>query len=163
MSLEPIQFEVGLTKDKSILNQLKKNKMWREDTEGPYLAIQFDAQEFKFRPGTVYTVGRTVGNALIRSSAVLIGTDPLSDPYLPYVVKIAEHQLGQTNVKKAQFECPICHEDQKSAPRLARHLMDQKVHKPKPDVNDIVEEDEGQGSDGEGEAVNAVEASAEEV
>jgi hypothetical protein len=127
--LEPIQFQVGLTKNPDVLKQLKKNKLFREDESGPYLALQFDAQEFKFRPGQTFTVGKTVGNALIRSSAVLVGTDPLSDPYFPYVEKLSESQLGVVDKKrKSQFACPICGEDMKNGPKLARHLMDKKAH-----------------------------------
>src|SRR5580765_7210929 len=129
-ALESVQFEVGLTKDKLILQQLRTNKLWRRDSEGDYLSIQFDAQEFKFRPGKTFIVGKSVGNALIRSSAVLLGTDPLSDPYVAFVEKLQESSLGQETVikRKSQFSCPICNEDQKSEPKLARHLMDKHPH-----------------------------------
>jgi hypothetical protein len=126
--LEGIQFVVTLTKKKEILKQLRTNGMERKDAEGPYFSIQFDSKEFKFRPGVEFTVGKTVGNALIRNSAVLLGNDPLSDDFVPFVEKLNELSLGQPAAKKPQFECPICHVDQKSGPKLARHLMDKKAH-----------------------------------
>lgn len=152
--LEAIQFQVTLTKDPRILKQLKINRMQREDVMGPYFSVQFDGQEFKFRPGQLFTVGKTIGNALIRSSAVLIGIDPLSDPYFPFVEKVKEVQLGQADVqsiKKSQFACPICGENMKSGPKLARHLMDKNAHK---EDAQLVDEyvDDGDASDGSDEA-----------
>jgi len=132
--LESVQFKVGLTKNKDVLKQLRVNRMWRRDERGDYLSIQFDGQEFKFRPGVTFTVGKTVGNALIRSSAVIVGDDPLSDPILPYVEKINEFALGDedkssTTSNSSKFVCPFpeCGKDMETAPRLARHMM--KAHK----------------------------------
>lgn len=154
-SLESIQFEVGLTSDKKILQQMRKNGVFRQDEFGPYASIQFDSQEFKFRPGKTFTVGRSVGNALIRSSAILLGDDPLSDPYLAFVEKKSETQLGQESKQKAQFSCPICHEDQKSGPRLARHLMDKSAHKELKELEELIgqPEKEGDAVDGAEEVV----------
>jgi hypothetical protein len=137
--LEGVQFVVTLTKRKEVLKQLRTNGLERKDAEGPYFSIQFDSKEFKFRPGVEFTVGKTVGHALIRSSAVLLGTDPLSDDFVPFVEKLDELSLGQPTAKKPQFECPICHVDQKSGPKLARHLMDKKAHSELEEVAEQVE------------------------
>lgn len=131
--LESVQVTVGLTKNKEVLKQLRTNRMFRKDAEGEYLSLQFDGQEFRFRPNKKFVVGKAVANAMIRSSAVLVGNDALSDPFLPYVEAIEEHDLAKGE-STSQFACPLCGVDTESAPRLARHLMTK--HKDDPRMKD---------------------------
>lgn len=138
--LESVQVKVGLTRDPKILKQLKVNRAIRSDEQGEFVPLQFDAQEFRFRKGRTFTVGKTVANALKRSSGVIVGDDPLSDPFMPFVEFYKEFTLGEEDVnantgKGAKFACDLCGEDCETGPRLARHMM--KKHK---DAVDSIEE-----------------------
>lgn len=111
-------------KGTEILKQLKQNKRISNDADGPYVAMQFDSHEFRFRPGKYVTVPKTAGRALLRESGIIIGS-ALTGPLVPFLEIFDEFQLGeQLEVeKKPATACPICGEDQLSFPRLTRHLM----------------------------------------
>lgn len=142
-SLEPTQVRLGLSKEREVIKQLKINKLWREDKEGPYVALQFDGMEFRFRPGKVLTLGKSVANALYRSSQILIGPDYLNGPISTFLVKQGEFELGQEAAEEPKVSpttCPICHEDQLTLPRLTRHLMSK--HKDDPRMIETDEEEQ---------------------
>lgn len=138
MSLEATQLRLRLTKDPIVIKQLKKNRAFRSDVEGEYFPIMFDGAEYRFRPGLPLNVGRQVGKALIRSSAVIIG-DQLTGDFRAGIEEIGEFELGvEAPVERiSTTACPICHQDCRTLPRLARHIMTCKVAKQqKPDLYD---------------------------
>jgi hypothetical protein len=134
-TLEQTQVRLRLTKDQKVLAQLKKNRALKEDDKGLYLPIMFDGSVFYFRPHQTITVSQNIGNALIRSSAVIMG-DHLVGEYAAAVEKIGSFELG---VEPAPSEsnktaCPICNQPCYTFPRLARHLAT--AHAEEADLSD---------------------------
>ena len=119
------------TTGKDIIKQLKINNIWRADQKGRYAALQYNAQTFKFREGETLTVPVTVANHLRRASAICGGADKLNGPIVPFleVYDTFEMTEPQKAVKTATC-CPICGEDQKTFPRLTRHLGEEKKKHP---------------------------------
>ena len=127
MSLEQVQLRLRLTNDATILRKLKKNKAIKTDAKGEYFPIQFDGAVYYFRPGMVITVGKTVGKAMIRSSAVIMGDD-IDGEFVAAVEEIGSYELGQETAPEEAAKatsCPICKQNCHTLPRLARHLMTQ--------------------------------------
>lgn len=109
---------------KDILKQMKVNNVWRNDHKGRYAGVQYDGQTFKFREGEVITVPETVGRHLRRGSSLVVGSDQLNGPSLPYLEVIDQFSMIEPQkAAKAATACPICGEDQKTFPALARHQM----------------------------------------
>ena len=96
------------TTGKDIIKQLKINNIWRADQKGRYAA-----------------------NHLRRASAICVGADKLNGPIVPFleVYDTFEMTEPQKAVKTATC-CPICGEDQKTFPRLTRHLGEEKKKHP---------------------------------
>lgn len=156
----------GDVRGDSIIKTLKQNKLMKNDDHGPYVSVMFDGVDFKFRPkrgDQVYskTVGPTVAAGLRRSSGIIVGNDKLTGPIAPFLIEI-----GRTDLMGAAEEdgrtvtpttCPVCREDQKTLPRLARHLM--KHYKDHPELvpsEDVAQEEpvdpEFEASDGNEDA-----------
>lgn len=139
--IESIQIKLGLTKDRAILKQLKTNKLWKEDKEGPYVPIMFDGAEFRIRPGKPITVSKSIANALYRSSQIMVGNDWLGGEFSAYLERLGEYNLtdgtqlsGGVEEELTPTTCRLCKIDQKSFPRLARHMME--AHKDDPRMLD---------------------------
>lgn len=110
---------------KDILAQMKKNNVWRHDHVGRYAGVQYDGQTFKFRDNEVITVPETVGRHLRRASNLVVGSDQLNGPTLPYLEIIDSFSMIEPQKQeRTPTTCPICDEDQKTYPALARHQME---------------------------------------
>ena len=113
---------------KDVLKQMKQNNVWKNDKDGKYASIQFDAFEYQFREGQVITVPSTIGAALRRNSIICVGSDKLNGPLIPYLEVVERFELGAPSEPVApakpttQTTCPICGEDQKTLPALTRHF-----------------------------------------
>jgi len=125
--------ETGVTvSGKEILKQMKTNNVWKLDHVGRYCGLQFDGQEFRFREGEITTVPATIASHLRRASSIIVGSDKLNGPILPYLEVVDSFEM--TEPKKAPITttpttCPICGEDQKTFPALTRHLgKERKLH-----------------------------------
>jgi len=109
---------------KDVLRQMKINNVWRNDHNGRYAGVQYDGQTFKFREGETITVPATVGRHLRRQSAICVGSDQLNGPLIPYLEIIDTFSMIEPKKdEKTPTTCPICGEDQKTFPALARHQM----------------------------------------
>ncbi|HEY6766643.1 MAG TPA: hypothetical protein VI386_17930 [Candidatus Sulfotelmatobacter sp.] len=115
---------------KDVLSQLTKNRRWSNDRIGKYVGVQFDAHEFMFREGETITVSETIAKALIRSSAICVGSDKLNGPMVPFLEIAETYELGApSEQKRTPTTCGICGEDQKTFPALTRHLgQERKKH-----------------------------------
>jgi hypothetical protein len=100
MSVETSQVRLGLidpTKEvfnqetgdtvtgKQVLQQLSTNNVWRNSPKGKYVAVQYNAQTFKFFVGESMILPESVGRALRKSSAILVGEDKLNGPIIPFL------------------------------------------------------------------------------
>ena len=114
---------------KDIRQQLNKNGVWKNDSKGKYIGVQFDGHEFMFRDGEIIVVGATIARALIRSSRIIVG-DQLTGAIVPFLEVVETYALGQASPSdRPATACPICGEDQKTFPALARHLgKERKLH-----------------------------------
>lgn len=145
--IEATQVKLRLINEKDILpdgvsgkevlheiNKRKKNPLWKTDASGKYISIMFDAMEFKFRPGKTLTAGKVVANALRRSSALMIGPDYLNGPIEPIIIVEKEFVIGDEDGSDAPpmsaTSCPVCFKDQKTLPKLSRHLEGHKADHP---------------------------------
>jgi hypothetical protein len=140
MSVESTQVRLKLTNNKEILKQLKRNRSIKEDAKGEYFTIQFDSYEYVFRPGKVLTVNETIGKALIRSSAVIMG-DHLTGDFLAGVEKIGSYEIGTEVAPEDEAKattCNVCKLNCHTLPRLSRHVMTAHVK----DRSDLYPEDE---------------------
>jgi hypothetical protein len=115
---------------KHILDQMKKNQVFKNDSRGKYVPILFDGREFDFREGETITVGETISNALRRMSTICVGGDKLNGPIVPFLEIVSVHSISEAEPEaKTPTTCPICGEDQKTFPRLTRHLgVERKNH-----------------------------------
>lgn len=117
-----------------ILKQMDKNGVWRKDDVGKYVIIQYSGREYRFRPGKLVTVPKNIGDALVRSSHILVGnkSDILTNPDVPYLVVRSQHVLGAEDApaERSLYECELCGKDCKTLPRKARHYAD--AHKNDP-------------------------------
>ena len=116
---------------KEILKQMKTNNVWRIDHIGRYAGLQFDGQMFTFREGETTTVPETVARHLRRASAIVVGSDKLNGPLLPFLEVVDTFDMTEPTktVAKTPTTCPICGEDQKTFPALTRHLgVERKKH-----------------------------------
>jgi hypothetical protein len=109
---------------KDVIRQLTTNNVWRNSPKGKYVAVQYNSQTFKFFVGETMVLPESVAKALRRSSAILVGEDKLNGPIIPFleVKETMEMAIANTSIHSATT-CPVCHEEQKSLPALARHLM----------------------------------------
>lgn len=129
---------------KEIHKQLIDNHLWKNDKDGKYVSLQFNAQEFQFRPartvdgrhvaGTQLTVGKTVAEALLASSIIIVGKkeDNLNNPAVRYLRVTDQNELGEAKTSGSPTACSICGEDLKTFPRLTRHY--EKHKKTHPDL-----------------------------
>lgn len=138
---ETTQVRLKLTEDTAILSQLEQNKRFRYDKQKKlkYVVIQFDGREIRFYkdPTKTVVVGELVANALRRDSAIIIdptGLDSLTGEILPFVEVVSKFNMleGESAesqvVKLPKTACPVCGIDQKTYPRLSRHLMEKHSH-----------------------------------
>jgi len=90
MSVETTQVRIGLidplkeifnqetgdtVSGKDVLRQLQTNNVWRNCPKGKYVAVQYNAQTFKFFVDETMVLPESVGRALRKSSAILVGED----------------------------------------------------------------------------------------
>jgi hypothetical protein len=123
-------------KGQHILDALSKKKQWQTDAEGKFISVLFDGRAFKFyQSGNTITVGKTVADALRRSGQVIVGHG-LNGPSCPFLEVVEQFEMGHD---RPRFACPICNEDQGTAPRLARHLDKERKKNPAA-FEDTVEE-----------------------
>lgn len=124
---------------KDIHKQLVTNRVWKNDHEGKYVSVQFNAQEFQFRPATAtrprtqLTFGKTVADALLRSSAFLIGPreDALTNPGACFLCVVDSYEMGIEKKNPASATtCNLCGTDMKTFPRLTRHYDKHKKTNP---------------------------------
>ena len=121
MSVETTQVRIGLidsnkeifnqetgdtVSGKDVLRQLSTNNVWRNSPKGKYVAVQYNAQTFKFFEGETMTLPESVGRALRKSSAILVGEDKLNGPIIPFleVKEKLEMTIAQSNADALQKE-----------------------------------------------------------
>lgn len=118
--------ETGITvSGKDILKQMKTNNVWKSDHVGTYAGLMFDGQTFNFRQGEIITVPATVANHLRRASAIIVGSDKLNGPILPFIEVVDSFDMTESSkaeVVRTATTCPVCFEEQKTFPALTRHL-----------------------------------------
>lgn len=124
MDFDLTQVNLHLTENRKVLNQVKNNRRMFQDEEGEYFPIQFDAKEFRFRPGREYAIQKNIADRLVADSLIIIG-DHLTGPMMPVLERGKTFQLGDQQVaeKKPGIYCPKCNKDVRTLPRLARHIM----------------------------------------
>jgi len=110
-----------------ILDQMKKNGVWKRDKEGEYVPVLFNGQAFMFREGKVIQVGKTIARSLQRSAHIIVGPKAMNSPMCPFIEVVNEFALGEQSAPRPQFACPICDKDCKNGAALYRHTG--KVHK----------------------------------
>lgn len=149
--IESVQIKLVLTKNPRILKQLKANKLIRDDKNGWYVPVMFDGQEFRFRPNQPITVGKSIANSLYRNSQIMVGKEWLDGEFSAFLERVGEYSLTEGMSQSAEAlgtasstVCIFCNKDQKTQPRLARHLMD--AHKDDPRM---MEDDEDEKSESE--------------
>lgn len=125
--------ELGTTvSGKDILKQMKLNGVFRNDSKGKYVGIQFDSFEFVFREGETLTVTETIARSLRRSSVICVGSDKLNGPLVPFLEIVEKYELSAPDSQKTAVTpttCGICGVDQKTFPALTRHLgQERKKH-----------------------------------
>jgi hypothetical protein len=123
--------ETGITvTGKDILKQMKTNNVWKIDHIGKYAGLMFDGQTFNFREGEITTVPATVANHLRRASAIIVGSDKLNGPIVPFIEVVETFDMTEPQkAVRTPTTCPICGEDQKTFPALTRHLgQERKKH-----------------------------------
>lgn len=117
---------------KDVHKQLVTNRVWKNDHEGKYVSVQFNAQEFQFRPATAtkprtqLTFGKTIADALIRSSAMLVGPkeDALTNPGACFLCVVDSYEMGiekKNDVSPTMCAVPGCGKEMGTFPRLTRH------------------------------------------
>lgn len=124
-------YETGQTlTGKDILKQMKQNNVWRIDHISRYCGLQYDGQEFRFREGEITTVPETVGNHLRKMSVIVVGSDKLNGPMLPFIEVVEAFDMTEPQkAERTATTCPICGVDQKTFPALTRHLgQERKKH-----------------------------------
>lgn len=129
---------------KQIHKQLVDNRIWKNDKDGKYVSIQFDSQEFQFRPARVIngvamkatqiTVGKTVAEALLASSIIVVGDkkDFLNAPAVQYLHVVDSYDMSQAAPAKplSPTACGICEKEMQTLPRLTRHYEKHKKTHP---------------------------------
>lgn len=123
---------------KDIHKQLTTNRVWKNDHEGKYVSVQFNAQEFQFRPAsdkrgrTVLTFGKTVADALLRSSVILVGPkeDALTNPGAHFLQVVDSYEMGVEKKNPSATICGLCGKDMQTFPRLTRHYEKHKKTNP---------------------------------
>jgi len=100
MSIETTQVRIGLidplkeifnqetgdtVSGKDVLRQLQTNNVWRNSPKGKYVAVQYNSQTFKFFLDETMVLPESVGRALRKSSAILVGEDKLNGPIIPFL------------------------------------------------------------------------------
>jgi hypothetical protein len=111
-----------------ILNQLTVNNIWRTDKTSRYAPVTFNGRTYKFREGMSMTVPDHLASMLRRGSAIVVGSDSLNGPIVPFL-ELTEHfditqlHADKEKVPAVKTACPVCGVDQKTLPALARHIM----------------------------------------
>lgn len=128
MHIESEQVRLRLSGDKDVLEALRKRRRMDKDEKGQKLILQFDSRAFEFRPGRAITVNKTVADALIRSSAIIVGDD-LTGEIRPALERLEIYRIGDEEsggARKSATTCSVCGTDCLSLPALAKHL--EKAH-----------------------------------
>ena len=128
---------------KQIHKQLVDNRRWMNDKDGKYVSLQFDANEFQFRPArgvngqavkaSQFTVGKSVAEALLASSIIVVGDkkDFLNAPAVQFLRVVESHEMGVERPKvTSPTTCGICDKDMQTLPRLTRHYEKHKKTHP---------------------------------
>ena len=123
--------ETGLSvRGSEVIKQMKTNNVWRNDKNGRYAAVQYSGQTFKFREGMSVTVPASIAPFLRANSAIVVGSDKLNGPIIPFLDVTDTYELQEpTKAPTTPTTCGICGEDQKTFPALTRHLaVERKKH-----------------------------------
>lgn len=113
-----------------VIKQMKINNVWRTDRDGRYAAVQYSGQTFKFREKQAYSFPQSLATALRRNSVIVVGSDSLNGPMIPFLEIGEVYELSEQKKVAAPYACPICGEDQKNPARLARHLGEERKKNP---------------------------------
>lgn len=134
--MDRTQVKLKLTSNPEVLSALNRVGALKTDTKGRYLAIQFDAFEYRFYPDMEIVVPSAVAEGLYRGSGVLIG-DAMSGTQQPGLEVVEKWELGEQEPSKkvSKTVCSVCGEDQKTVKALVTHMA---VHA---DEEDEVEEE----------------------
>ncbi len=110
--VEGQQIALRLTTDREVLDQLRRNKILVEDDEGEVLTLQFDSQTFRFRAGNTIALGKSMANALIRESAVIVGDPNDPDYQITGDFRAGLDKVRSFDIGKGQAEnvCTFCSE-----------------------------------------------------
>lgn len=121
-----------IIKGVAVHNQMKTNKVWQKDAEGPYVPLMFSGHEFRFRPGKPLQFNKTVAQCLLRDSHVIVGPkdSQLTNPSVPYLYIVAQYEMGAEAEPVVPTVCGVCQEDLRTLPRLARHWAKHKATHP---------------------------------
>lgn len=108
---------------------MKRRGVWHNDVNGKYIDLSFDGKSVTFRLGMVLQFDRTVAEALMKSSNILVGSDTenLSAPFVPFLQVVEQFAVGEQK-ENTPTSCPYCYVDQLTRPKLARHLMEAHVN-----------------------------------
>lgn len=119
--IEGFQTVLRLSRKKDVLTQLRKNGALRKNKESgeEVMTLQFNSQTFDFSPDIQITVGKSIADALIRSSAVIVG-DQLTGEIVPSIEAVTTYAAGRG---LAQNTCPYCGEVKETPQSLGQHLL----------------------------------------
>lgn len=139
MSSPNTQVKLKLTTNRDVLTALRHVGALRNagDTKNEFLALQFNALEYRFHHGVELIVPEPVAEGLYRSSGVLIG-DSLTGTQQPGIEVVEKWELGQVEPSRSKTLCPICNEEQGSVKKLTSHLAshveeDEEEEEPEPE------------------------------
>jgi len=123
--MDRTQVKLKLTTNPDILAALSHNGALKEDKKGKFLAIQFDAFEYRFYPDMEIVVPSAVAEGLYRGSGVLIG-DAMSGTQQPGLEVVEKWELGEQEPSKkaSKTVCSVCGEDQKTVKALVKHMAE---------------------------------------
>ena len=109
--VEGSQIVLRLTTNEEVLDQMRRNKVLVKNEHGEeVLVLQFDSKAYTFRRGTALVLGKSVANALIRDSAIIIGDPNDPDYQLTGEYRRALDTVRSINASEgvAQNICPHC-------------------------------------------------------
>jgi len=123
--MDRTQVKLKLTSNPEVLSALNHVGALKEDKngKGKYLAIQFDAFEYRFYPDVEIVVPSAVAEGLYRGSGVLIG-DAMSGTQQPGLEVVEKWELGEQEPSKkaSKTTCSVCGEEQGTVKALVAHM-----------------------------------------
>jgi len=121
--MDRTQVKLKLTSNPEVLSALNHVGALKTDAKGKYLAIQFDAFEYRFYPDVEIVVPSVVAEGLYRGSGVLIG-DAMSGTQQPGLEVVEKWELGEQEPSKkvSKTTCSVCGEEQGTVKALVAHM-----------------------------------------